>query len=55
MPSRADTALDYLAPEMLTTGVYDHRIDVWALGILTYEYRRLRMPDDDNTWSPGAF
>ena len=29
--------LDYLAPEMLTHGVYDFRVDVWALGILMYE------------------
>ena len=29
--------LDYLAPEMLTEGVYDHRIDIWALGVLMYE------------------
>ena len=29
--------LDYLAPEMLQEGVYDHRIDIWALGVLMYE------------------
>jgi len=29
--------LDYLAPEMLTDGVYDNRVDVWALGVLAYE------------------
>ena len=29
--------LDYLAPEMLVDTVYDKRVDVWALGVLTYE------------------
>ena len=29
--------LDYLAPEMLCDGVYDKRVDVWALGVLAYE------------------
>ena len=29
--------LDYLAPEMLQDGIYDHRIDIWALGVLMYE------------------
>jgi aurora kinase len=29
--------LDYLAPEMLTDGAYDKRVDVWALGVLMYE------------------
>jgi aurora kinase len=29
--------LDYLAPEMLVTQVYDKRVDTWALGVLMYE------------------
>lgn len=29
--------LDYLAPEMLTDDKYDKRVDIWALGVLTYE------------------
>ena len=28
--------LDYLAPEMLTES-YDHRVDIWSLGVLMYE------------------
>ncbi|KAL0248604.1 hypothetical protein GEMRC1_003838 [Eukaryota sp. GEM-RC1] len=30
--------LDYLAPEMIQDKPHDHRIDVWALGILLYEF-----------------
>jgi len=29
--------LDYLAPEMLKGIKYDHRVDIWGLGVLTYE------------------
>lgn len=29
--------LDYLAPEMLSGGGYDHRVDIWSLGVLCYE------------------
>lgn len=30
--------LDYLAPELIERQPHDHRIDLWALGILTFEF-----------------
>lgn len=30
--------LDYLSPEMVTGQPYDHRSDVWSLGVLIYEF-----------------
>ena len=30
--------LDYLHPEMLDECPHDHRVDVWGLGILCYEF-----------------
>lgn len=30
--------LDYLPPEMVENSVYDERVDLWALGVLTYEF-----------------
>lgn len=30
--------LDYLAPELIERKPHDHRIDLWALGILTFEF-----------------
>lgn len=29
--------LDYLSPEMKDRGIYDNSVDVWSIGILTYE------------------
>ncbi len=29
--------LDYLAPEMITAQGHNEKLDVWSLGILTYE------------------
>ncbi|CCH58006.1 hypothetical protein TBLA_0A02050 [Henningerozyma blattae CBS 6284] len=29
--------IDYLAPELVTFKEYDYNVDIWALGILTYE------------------
>jgi serine/threonine protein kinase len=29
--------VDYVAPELLVQGGYDEKVDVWAVGILTYE------------------
>jgi serine/threonine protein kinase len=29
--------LDYLAPEMLNGNGYDEKIDLWCLGVFTYE------------------
>lgn len=29
--------LDYLAPEIVNGGTHDHKIDIWQIGILTYE------------------
>jgi serine/threonine protein kinase len=29
--------LDYLPPEMLNGNGYDEKIDLWCLGVLTYE------------------
>jgi serine/threonine protein kinase len=30
--------LDYLSPELVHGQTYDYRVDIWALGILTYEF-----------------
>ena len=39
---------DYLPPEMLGRGTsYDKRIDIWCLGILTYEFVVGRPPFED--------
>lgn len=29
--------IDYLSPELITSREYDDKVDVWALGVLTYE------------------
>jgi serine/threonine protein kinase len=29
--------LDYISPEMKDKGEYDNRVDLWSIGILTYE------------------
>lgn len=33
--------LDYLAPEMLNGNGYDEKIDLWCLGVFTYEMVRI--------------
>ncbi|EQB60820.1 ser thr tyr protein kinase [Vairimorpha apis BRL 01] len=38
--------LEYLSPEMLNNQVHDHNIDVWCLGILTYEFLTGKPPFD---------
>ncbi|KAI2642840.1 kinase-like protein [Xylaria nigripes] len=44
--------LDYLPPEMIRTDTsdrpYDHRVDLWALGVLTYEFLVGAPPFEDN-------
>eukprot|EP00750_Incisomonas_marina_P024944 INCI5239.1.p1 GENE.INCI5239.1~~INCI5239.1.p1 ORF type:complete len:345 (+),score=82.52 INCI5239.1:62-1096(+) len=30
--------LDYLAPEMVSGGTYDEKIDMWSLGVLAFEF-----------------
>lgn len=30
--------LDYLPPEMVDGRSYDHKVDLWCLGVLTYEF-----------------
>lgn len=29
--------LDYLSPEMASHQTYDERVDLWSIGVLTYE------------------
>lgn len=39
--SRRETlcgTLDYLPPEMVNGQTYDHTVDLWAVGVLTYEF-----------------
>ena len=36
--------LDYICPEMLGHAAYDHTIDTWMLGVLTYELAEGRPP-----------
>jgi serine/threonine protein kinase len=30
--------LDYLPPEMVNKDKYDHTVDIWCVGILTFEF-----------------
>lgn len=44
--------LDYLPPEMIRSGrkdnSYDHRVDLWSLGVLTYEFLVGEAPFEDD-------
>src|SRR5579871_1180070 len=39
--------LDYLPPEMISGESYGERVDLWSLGILTYEFLVGTAPFDD--------
>ncbi|PAA87713.1 hypothetical protein BOX15_Mlig032979g2, partial [Macrostomum lignano] len=39
---------DYLPPEMIANKRYDHRVDIWATGVLTYEFLRGAPPFYDS-------
>ncbi|CAF3455991.1 unnamed protein product, partial [Rotaria sp. Silwood2] len=41
--------LDYLAPEMLNGNGYDEKIDLWCLGVFTYEMIVGKPPFDSQT------
>ncbi|CAF5185413.1 unnamed protein product, partial [Rotaria magnacalcarata] len=41
--------LDYLPPEMLNGNGYDEKIDLWCLGVLTYEMIIGKPPFDSQT------
>ena len=28
---------DYIAPEVLTEQTYDHRVDIWSMGVIMFE------------------
>ena len=34
----------YLSPEVLSSQLYDNKVDVWAVGILTYELLCKKIP-----------
>jgi serine/threonine protein kinase len=36
--------LDYLSPEMVEKSLHDHRIDIWSLGVLCYEFTTGKPP-----------
>ena len=37
---------DYIPPEMLYRQNYDHRADIWTIGVLTYEFLVGKPPFD---------
>ncbi|XP_077539057.1 aurora kinase A-B-like [Haemaphysalis longicornis] len=41
--------LDYLPPEMIESKVYDEKVDLWAVGILTYEFLVGNPPFESST------
>ena len=40
--------LDYLPPEMLNKQDYGHSIDIWSIGVLTYEFLVGKPPFEAN-------
>jgi serine/threonine protein kinase len=42
--------MDYLSPEMLESKHYDHSVDIWAVGVLCYEFLTGITP-----WGEGKF
>jgi len=51
-PHRRQTlcgTLDYLPPEMIEDQSHDHNVDVWALGVLLYEFLTGRPPFESKT------
>lgn len=47
--------LDYLPPEMVEGKMHTHHVDLWALGVLTYEFIVGNPPFEDQSSSKGAF
>jgi serine/threonine protein kinase len=45
--------LDYLPPEMIEEKVYDHCVDLWALGVLTYEFLNGAPPFEERSSQQG--
>lgn len=41
--------MDYLPPEMIENNVYDEKVDLWAVGILIYEFLVGRPPFEAST------
>jgi len=41
--------LDYLPPEMIENSPHDHSVDIWALGVLMYEFLTGRPPFESTT------
>lgn len=41
--------LDYLPPEMVENHPHDHSVDIWALGVLCYEFLTGRPPFESNS------
>ena len=39
----------YMAPELVKKEEYDHRVDIWALGVMTYALVCGKTPFDSNT------
>lgn len=40
--------IDYLPPEIVQRHSYDHNVDIWCLGVLTYEFLCGRPPFESN-------
>lgn len=41
--------LDYLPPEMVNKSTYDRSVDIWSIGVLTYEFLTGRPPFESDT------
>lgn len=44
--------LDYMSPEMLNDRPHDHRVDIWALGVLLFELLHGYAPFSANLNTP---
>ncbi|XP_042145114.1 aurora kinase A-like [Ixodes scapularis] len=41
--------LDYLPPEVVEFSVYDEKVDIWSVGVLTYEFLAGKAPFESTT------